>query len=222
MSFRVKIISPLKVDEADLRRRQMRYREHAGPDTEVTVFNLPEGPATLDTPGDILFCEHAVFQAGMQMDPAAFDAILIDCVFDPAVSALREQCPVPVFGPMKATLPLATLVADKFSYIARAKRQTQWLAEMAHKYGYADRMASARFLGISYEESRNPHTFDDAMVRQLRRVIDEDGARAVVMGSTTMALSDRVKEAAGNVPLFMPGMAALRVMEHLWADGLLK
>jgi hypothetical protein len=36
-----------------------------------------------------------------------------------------------------------------------------------------------------------------------------------------MALSDKVKKSAGTVPLFLPGMVALRVMEHLWLDGLL-
>jgi Asp/Glu/hydantoin racemase len=156
----------------------------------------------------------------MRTDPADFDAILIDCVFDPALTALREQCPVPTFGPMQATLPFVTLVASKFAYIARAERQTMWLAEMAAKYGYEDYMAAARFMGITYEESRNPNTFDKAMIRELRHAIEDDGAEAIVFGSTTMALSEQVK-AAGTVPLFMPGMVALRVMEHLWADGLL-
>ncbi len=33
MPFRIKIISPIKIDEADLRRRRMRYGERANPDT---------------------------------------------------------------------------------------------------------------------------------------------------------------------------------------------
>lgn len=221
MGFRVKIISPIKIDEADLRRRQIRYAEHAGQETAVKVFNLEDGPGTLDTPGDLLFCEHAVFTEGMKTRSKEFDAILIDCVFDPALAALREQAEVPSFGPMIATLPLVRLVADKFSYVARTSRQTEWLIDMAEKYGYADHLASGRALGISYQQSRKPTVFDEAMSTQLKGAIDEDGAGAVVMGSTTMALSDRVREAAGPVPLFLPGMVALRTMEHLWTDGLL-
>ena len=157
----------------------------------------------------------------MNTDPNDYDAILIDCVFDPALEALREQAPVAVFGPMLTTLPMVRTVADRFSYIARAERQTRWLEEVARKYGYADSIASARALGISYEESRQPSVFDGAMSQQLRRVIDEDGAQAVVMGSTTMALSDEVRKSAGTLPLFLPGMVALRAMEGLWLDGLL-
>lgn len=221
MTFRVKIISPIKIDEADLRRRQIRYTEHAGTDTRIQVFNLEEGPTTLDTPGDLLFCEHAVFLEGMQTNPDDFEAILIDCVFDPALEALREQAPIATFGPMLTTLPLVGIVASRFSYIARAERQTQWLAEIAEKYGFGDQLASSRALGISYQESRKPKVFDDAMSRQLKEAINDDGAEAVVMGSTTMALSDKVKKSAGTVPLFLPGMVALRAMEHLWSDGLL-
>ena len=221
MAFRVKIISPIKIDEADLRRRRMRYGEYAGADTQIEVFNLPEGPPTLDSLGDMLFCEHAVFQAGMETSPDDFDAVLIDCVFDPAVAALRDECPVPTFGPMQATLPLVDLVATRFSYVARAERQTAWLAEIAQRYGYGNRLASSRALGITYAEARNPNTFDSYMSQEIKKAIVEDGAQAIVMGSTTMALSDTVKAAADGVPLFLPGMVALRVIENLWADGLL-
>jgi allantoin racemase len=221
MPFRVKIISPIKIDEADLRRRRMRYGEYAGPDTQIEVFNLTDGPTTLDTRGDMLFCEHAVFQEGLHTSPEDFDAILIDCVFDPALIALREECHVPAFGPMRVTLPLVMQVANSFSYVARAERQTLWLSELAAEYGYVDQLVSARALGITYQESRNPTTFDNAMSRQLDHVINQDGAEAIVMGSTTMAISDRVAEAARGVPLFLPGMVALRAMELLWADNLL-
>jgi Asp/Glu/hydantoin racemase len=57
------------------------------------------------------------------------------------------------------------------------------------------------------------------MGEQLRRV-REDRADAVMFGSTTMALTDPMRQAAGRLPLFMPGLVALRVMEHLWRDGL--
>ena len=75
MTFRVKIISPIKIDAADLRRRRMRYSERAGSNTHIEVFNLTEGPNTLDTLGDLLFCEHAVFQEGVSTSGDDFDAI---------------------------------------------------------------------------------------------------------------------------------------------------
>ena len=218
MSFRVKIISPLKATEADIQRRQRRYSEHAGPDTQVEVFNLEEGPLALNTPDDLIFCEHAVFQEGTKTERHDFDAILIDCVFDVAVDALREETGIPTFGPTRTTLQLISLVAPNFSIIARIEKQSELLAQVVRKYGYGDRLVSTRALGISYEEAKEENIFNEAIIRQLKLVIEEDKAGAVMMGSTTMALADEVAVAAAGMPLFFPGMIALKVMEILWFD----
>lgn len=221
MDFRIKIISPIKVDEADLRRRQTRYSQCAGPNTTIEVVNLEEGPSALNTPGDMLFCEYAVYQEGAKTSSEDFDAILIDCVFDPAVDAVAEHTGLPTFGPMRTTLPLVPLVAPNFAIVSRAQKQCDMISQLVKRYGYGDYLTSTRALGITYPESRKPEVFREAMCRQLRHVTQQDGARAVVMGSTTMALDQEILNAAGNAPLFLPGMVALRVMESLWNEGLL-
>jgi len=218
MSFRVKIISPLKATEADIQRRQLRYSEHAGPNTQVEIFNLEEGPLALNTPDDLIFCEHAVFQEGTKTERHDFDAILIDCVFDVAVDVLREETGIPTFGPTRTTLQLISLVVPSFSIIARIEKQSELLAQVVRKYGYGDRLVSTRALGISYEEAKEENIFNEAMIRQLKLVIEEDKAGAVMMGSTTMALADEVAVAAAGMRLFFPGMIALKVMEILWFD----
>jgi allantoin racemase len=217
--FRVRVVSPLEATEADLARRQRRYGAHAGPGTQVTVDNLAGGPAVLDTSRDVLESAAAIFRQTAGLTAAHCDAILIDCVFDPAVEELREATGLPVFGPTRATLPLATLVGGRFSIVARAERQCELLAETVGRYGFRPALRSLRALGLSYEEAKRPEIFEAAMCEQLRRV-REDGADAVMFGSTTMALTDPMRQAAGRLPLFMPGLVALRVMEHLWRDGL--
>ena len=221
MTFRIKIISPIQADEADLRRRQMRYRQQAGLDTQIEVFNLVEGPKALNTPGDMLFCEYAVFQEGAKTRSDDFDAILVDCALDPAIDALREHTGLPTFGATRTTLPLIPLVASNFAIVARAEKQCKMLADLVKRYGYDDYLVSTRALGITYPQAKQPEIFTEAMHRQLKCVIEEDGALAVMMGSTTMALSNEIVAAAGGVPLFLPGMVALRVMENLWSEGLL-
>lgn len=66
MTFRVKIITPLFANEADLQRRQRRYLERVGSETKVKVVNLPEGPATLDRPNDMQRSNEAVYQEAMK------------------------------------------------------------------------------------------------------------------------------------------------------------
>jgi Asp/Glu/hydantoin racemase len=218
--FRVKIISPLEASAADLARRQQRYEEQAGENTLVEVTNLRGGPAALNTAGDVLISAATIFQQGKDTAAAEFDAILIDCVFDPAVEELREATGLPTFGPTRVTLPLISLVAPNFSIIARSQRQCELLAETVSRYGYGDRLCSLRALDISYEEAKQENIFNRVMVQRLGQAVSEDGARAIMFGSTTMAMTDAMRATVRGAPLFMPGMVALRVMEQLWIDNL--
>ncbi len=220
MRFRVKIISPLEATEADLSRRQGRYGEAARPETSLQVENLPGGPAALETAGDVLYSAACIFQQGKDTGASDWDAILIDCVFDPAVEELREATGLPVFGPTRMTLPLIELVSNNFSIIARTERQCALLAETIAAYGYGKQIRSLRALGISYEEAKKPEVFKQVMLERLKTAVDDDGAKAIMFGSTTMALTDDMRQAAQGAPLFMPGMVALRVMEQLWYGGL--
>lgn len=221
MTFRVKIISPIKIDQADLERRQVRYGQTASPDTLITVCNLPEGPTTLDTVADIVACEYAVFQVGANTRADDCDAILIDCVFDPAVDSIQKHTGIPTFGPMRTTLSLVHLVAQNFAIISRTQKQCEMMTEVIRRYGYVHSLVGTRPLGITYAQARQPAVFTKAMVRQIELAVQKDGAQAILMGSTTMALNDALGRAANGVPLFMPGMFALRVMESMWNEGLL-
>jgi allantoin racemase len=220
MTFRVKIISPLEATTADLSRRQQRYSQEAGADTSLLVENLRGGPAALNTSGDVLASAAAIYQQGQNTKPDEYDAILIDCVFDPAVEELREATDLPTFGPTRVTLSLITLVASNFSIIARTNRQCELLAETVSGYGYSQHICSLLALEISYEEAKQPEIFNRVMLEKLKEAIIGNGAQAIMFGSTTMALTDEMRAISQGVPLFMPGMVALKVMEQLWFGGL--
>ena len=220
MNFRVKIISPLKATKADLARRQQRYSQAANANSQVVVENLAGGPAALNSSGDVLSSAAAIFEQGRNTSPQEYDAILIDCVFDPAVGELMEATGLPTYGPTRVTLPLISLAASQFSIIARSQRQCELLAEMVELYGYGKYLCSTRALGIDYEEAKNPEIFNRIMAARLKEAVGPDGAQAVMFGSTTMALTADMRKAAQGNPLFMPGMVALKVIEQLWFSGL--
>lgn len=220
MTLRLKIVSPLKATEDDLTRRQRRYSRHAGAHTQIQVENLQGGPAALNSSGDVLASAAAIYRQALDTSRQAWHAILIDCVFDPAVDEIREATGIPTFGPTRTTLPLIPLVADNFSIIARTWRQCELLAGRVEEEGYGDYLQSLQALDISYEEAKQPAIFERVMVQCLRTAVTEDGAEAIMFGSTTMAVGDEMRAAAAGVPLFMPGMVALRIIEQLWQDGL--
>lgn len=220
MTLHLKIISPLHATAADLARRQQRYEVQASPRTRIRVDNLEGGPAALNSSGDVLDSAAAIYRQALQTSAAEWQAILIDCVFDPAVEEIREATGIPTFGPTRTTLPLIPLVAPNFSIIARSHRQCQLLGQLVEREGYGHYLRSLLALDISYEEAKQPAVFGRVMAERLRRAVNQDGTRAIMFGSTTMAVDDEMRAAADGVPLFMPGMVALRVIEQLWQDGL--
>ena len=220
MTFIVKNLTPLQATADDLARRQRRYERHAGPQTRVQVDNLEGGPAALNSGGDVLASAAAIYRHALDTSPHEWQAILIDCVFDPAVDEIAEATGIATFGSTRTTLPLIPLVAPDFAIIARSRRQCELLAELVESEGYGHILNSVHALDISYEEAKQPATFNRVMSERIRIATGDHGARAIMFGSTTMALDDELRAAAGGVPLFMPGMVALRVMENLWHDGL--
>ncbi len=218
MSFRVKVIPPIQVTERDLQRRQRRYQERAAPDTQIAVCELPDGPAMLYTPADLTHCDAAVLREGQTTTSAQADAILVDCIFDPSVEALRAETGLPVFGPLRTTLPLVSFMASRFAVIAALQCHCAPLVELIRRYGYGEQLVAMRSLGESY-----PATADDygvALQEQLAAA-RQAGAEAVIMGSTTMSVRDDLRAAADGMPLFLTGMVTLGVMESMWRDGLL-
>ena len=221
MGFRIKIITPLQVDDVDLNRRRRRYNERASSDTEIEVVGLDAGPYALETAADLAASDDAVFEEGIKTGPNECDAVLVDCIFDPAVDRLRDVLAMPVFGPLRTTLPLLSLVAPRFGVIARGKDHGALFTELVDRYGYGDQLITVRTLSLTYTEVKDPECFDAAMYEQLKCIVEDDGAQAVVMGSTTIALAPEVAAAGGVVPLFLTGMMTLGIMESLWRDRLI-
>ena len=93
-------------------------------------------------------------------------------------------------------------------------------AELIEREGYGDRLQSVLALDISYEEAKQAEVFQRVMLSKLDTAVTQDGARAIMFGSTTMALTDEMRNKASGRPLFMPGMIALSVIEYLWFGNL--
>ncbi len=217
MPFRINIIPPIRVTDRDRQRRIRQFGARAAAETTVDVCELPDGPPMLYTRDDLCACDEAVMRAGRHTSPEVYDAILIDCTFDPAVDAIRAHTGLPTFGPMRTVLPLVSLVAPTFAIIAALDCHKDPLQELVHSYGYGKALVSLRSLGETY-----PNREDyPAAIREQIALASEAGAGAIILGSTTMSLTAELAPVATQIPIVLPGLVTLGVMESMWRDGLL-
>ncbi len=166
---------------------------------ELTSTFLQNGPASVESAIDEVLAAPGVVDAALTAEVDGIDAVVIDCMLDPGLDAAREAVAIPVIGCGEAGLKAAA-EAGPFSIVTVLDRQARAFRELATGHGLGDRLMSVRGIGVSVlglEQDRAGSIA--ATIRECRRAVEEDGARAVVFGCTGMlGFADPVRDALGG------------------------
>lgn len=203
---------------------QTRAHEFTGvglldPGTEVELRSPRVSGGGADSPYDSFVMELGVLEAGLGAEAEGFDAVCISSMSDSALAQLRSRLTIPVVGPGLVAYHVAGIVGGKFSIVATTPAWRHFYLKNLKLYGLEHRLASIRDLGLDWTlegfyGSGGPEKVA-AVVAAARRAIDEDGADAIVLGSTTMAPAVGPLQAACEVPVIDPGPWALRIAESM-------
>ncbi len=140
-----------------------------------------------------------VVDAALAAEADGIEALVIDCMLDPGLEAAREAVAIPVIGCGEAGLRAAA-EAGPFSVVTVLDRQARAFRELAARHGIGERLKSVRGIGISVlglEQDRRRSI--EATIRECRRAIEDDGAKAVVFGCTGMlGFADAVRDELGD------------------------
>ncbi len=216
--LRVRAITPIHVDEAELNRRRTRYAGLAPPNVRLHLDNLParpEVPRQLDDAAAIAASDACVVDAARDTDPDRFDAVLPDCVLDPALDRLRDEgFGLPVIGITELAATAATVVGGRLAAVARNQPIAAELERRLRGYGLGPRFAGVHVLGLSFADIADDATWNAAV----------DAAAAQLAGSGVTAILNgcsAVEVRAGTgVPVFDPTRAALTLLGAAHASGL--
>jgi len=218
--MRIHVIDP--VVHADLGHSRTYFARHAAPDVEITVVALDEGPRAIETDHDIVLAGPGVVTRVREAQAAGADAVIINCMADPALYASREVARIPVVGPAQTAFALAATLADRFSVLGTMPRDVPFTRDLWRRYGHADRGASVRTVDLPVLDLR---TDDGSLLERMVvcsvAAIQQDGAGAIVFGCTLMAeLRDALVTALaarghGGIAIIDPLATALRTAEML-------
>lgn len=145
------------------------------------------------------------------------DAFVIACYSDPGLHSAREVTAKPVLGISECGVLTALTLGHRFGVIAilatSIPRHLRYLGAM----GVVDRLAAELPVGLQVTELANEPLTRQRMIDCGRRLVDEHGAHAVVMGCAGMAQYRGPLEDALGVPVVEPtqaaaGMALSRVL----------
>jgi allantoin racemase len=153
---------------------------------EITVMTLAYGPASVESCVDEVLAGPGVVDAACRAQSNGCDAVVIDCMLDPALEAAREAVTIPVIGAGESGL-MAAAVFGAFSVVTVLQRQESAFQRLARQYGLSAKLVSVRGINVPVLElERGRETSIIATVRESKTAKSTDGAQAIVFGCTGM------------------------------------
>jgi allantoin racemase len=202
-------------------------RDLVGPDTEVSLVQIMSGPASIESAFDSVLAAPEVVGRVLEAERDGVDAVVIDCMDDPALEAAREAVSIPVLGPSQTSMHLASLLGHRFSIVTVLDRSVAPFEDQARRYGLEGNLASVRWISIPVLElDEDRDLVVSELVRESLAAIEQDGAHVVIFGCTGMlgcaaGVREGLRAAGwGSVPVIDPIPATLRVAEALVEAGL--
>jgi Asp/Glu/hydantoin racemase len=216
-SVKIRMIVPFPLSEEGVELRRAGIpAELVADDVELDVVAVTNGPETADSIYDVFLMDMFIFQAGLSAQADGCDAILIDTVSDSGMKPLRSRLDIPVIGPGQVACHVAMILSEKFSFLATWGKWAPIYRKIAHEYGISHRVASIRSPNLP-PDLANLITDEDAylppLLEEAKRAIEDDGAGAIVLASTTMWQAHDYLQERLDVPVINPGVWGFKLAE---------
>ena len=226
---RIQVLVPVTLgfrDEHSLEMTEREYCSHARPGCELRASAIEHGPATLEAFMDEALAIPEMLRLARRAEEEGATALVLDCMLDPGLDAIRERVDIPVVGPGQTSYFVAASLAHRFSILGTRLDTKRKFLKKIEEYGLGSQLASIRDIDMSVQElEEDPGAALDALVREAELAVVEDDAQVVVPGCTGMiGLAARLRSellAKGlDVPVLEPPAVAVKMAEALVDLGL--
>ena len=174
----------------------------------IECCTLPGGPVGIETDEDILAVVPLIIDC-IAADHKS-DAFVIACYSDPGLAQCRDRFESPVFGMQESAIREAARNDRPFGVLALSDQSIARHLPYVDSLGFARQLVAELPLDISVEQSANDPGTLDKVVDTGRRLIDEFGAQALVLGCAGMAALREPAEQALAVPVIEPAQSAVK------------
>ena len=198
-----------------------------GSDCQVDAKASRIAPRWWDNDRDLLIADLALYEAGLDAERGAYDAVCIETMSDSGVDALRARHTIPVMGPGRTCYLVALMLGHNFSILTLWDRWKILYEKRLREYGLLSHCASIR--SIDMEEHQfdfsnmfggREEQFFPLLEAQARMCVEADGAESIILGSTTMYQAHEFLADALDVPVLNPAAVTVKMTEALVGLGL--
>ena len=228
--MRIKVLIPNSgMDRKTLNARETMLSRAVSTETEISVDCIQSGPVSIESVTDEVFAGPLLLQEAIRAEREGYDAFVVYCFSDLAITALRENVDIPVIGPGECALAAADILSNKFCVITTVEGNvSRTYRRLMQNPITQKKLSSVRALNIPVAELRDD---PDATCVYLKKVcaeaVAEDGIDTVVLGCLGLAqYGEEVEKECGVIPKDMDAayewFAAARDNGHAYAEFFMK
>jgi allantoin racemase len=192
------------------------WQQYASPGTKIDQVRAAKGAESIECIYDAEIAAPFILEQVRKADLDGVDAIIINCMGDPALQAAWEVSHIPVVGIGLACFAASLLLGDTFSIITPRVEGVMMYKRNLRAYRLEKHLASIRSLGLSVMDLRkDSDTLKQRMRQEGQRAIQDDGAHVIIPGcSRIYGISDELSRDLG-VPVLDPRAIAVKLAEML-------
>ena len=150
--MKLRAVAPIVLSDDEVERRQARYSALAPDGVEIEMANLSQGPDRLESDHDVRASEELVYAEAMQTDWDRYQAVLLDCVLDPALERIEASAPRPVIGITRLSSGYLAGLGHDFGAVARNGPIAAELERRIGDFGHGGALAGVQVLSLSLED----------------------------------------------------------------------
>lgn len=214
--MRIKVLIPNSgMDRNTLKSREKMLSQAVSSTTVISVDCIQSGPKSIESVTDEVMAGPQVIEAAIRAEKEGFDAFVIYCFSDLALTAIQENVSIPVVGPGEVALAAADMLSNKFCVITTVEGNVSRTFRRLSQSPIAQRkMRSVRALNIPVEELReNPSVTCSYLEQVCAKAVEEDGVDTIVLGCLGLAQYGKSIEAKYGIKVIDPAFLALA-----WAE----
>ncbi|MBI2183673.1 MAG: hypothetical protein HYU39_01810 [Thaumarchaeota archaeon] len=167
--------------ESEIEARRRHIESFASKETTIELVFPDEGNYWVDKPTefDTVYLKAYIVKRIVEAEKQGFDAALVNCIIDPGVDESRCVVNIPVLGPGRTSMHIASMLADKAGFFCPA-------ALVPHLHRFAKTYDMEQTVGYVEPVDLGPTAFSDkkkaireAFLTFAQRAIDA-GAQALI------------------------------------------
>jgi allantoin racemase len=176
-------------------------RARAKPGTELLAVTGDFGPQVIGSRAENALAQHGVLEL-VARHAASCDAVVLGVSLDTALWACRELLDIPVIGMTEAGMLCGMTVATRVGVLTYGARMGPLYRELVESYGLGSRLAGVETIDVTPQQTfEEPEVVKAAVLAGARRLVEGDGAEAVLLAGAAMASMADVLQPELPVPL---------------------